>query len=88
MQKLFAKVPLSRKVFRYINYWIAEFLGIAVNGYGNLHKALQWAGEANIRKSIKDPALVAKLTPDYQVGCKRLLFPPPTTRHWRGPTSK
>ena len=74
VQKLFAKVALSRKVFRYINYWIAEFLGIAVNGYGNLHKVLQWAGEVNIRKSIKDPALVAKLTPEYQVGCKRLLF--------------
>ena len=38
----------------------------------------RWNGpaKANIRKSIKDPALVAKLTPDYQIGCKRLLYSP------------
>ena len=74
VQQLFARVPLTCTAFRYINYWIAELLGVAINGYGNLHKLLQWAGEANIRKHVKDPALAAKLTPDYQVGCKRLLF--------------
>jgi cation diffusion facilitator CzcD-associated flavoprotein CzcO len=74
VQQLFARVPLTCTAFRYINYWIAELLGVAINGYGNLHKLLQWAGEANIRKHVKDPALATKLTPDYQVGCKRLLF--------------
>ena len=74
VQELFSRVPLTCKVFRFIHYWIAELLGVAVNGHGNLHKLLQWAGEANIRKHIKDPALAATLTPDYQVGCKRLLF--------------
>jgi len=74
VQELFSRVPLTCKVFRFINYWIAELLGVAVNGHGDLHKLLQRAGEANIRKHIKDPALAATLTPDYQVGCKRLLF--------------
>jgi cation diffusion facilitator CzcD-associated flavoprotein CzcO len=74
IQKLFAKVPLTRNVFRALTYWISESLAIGLHGYGNLHKPLQWAAKANIRKSIKDPVLVAKLTPDYQIGCKRLLF--------------
>ncbi|MFI2611157.1 flavin-containing monooxygenase [Kitasatospora sp. NPDC018619] len=28
----------------------------------------------HLKKSVKDPALRARLTPDYTVGCKRLLF--------------
>ena len=74
LQKLFAKVPLTRNVFRAVAYWIAESMAIGLHGYGNLHRPLERAGRANIRKSIKDPSLVEKLTPDYQIGCKRLLF--------------
>ena len=73
---LFAKVPLTRNVFRATTYWIAEAQAVALHGYGSLHKPLEWAAKANIRKSIKDPALAAKLTPDYQIGCKRILFSP------------
>ena len=51
-------------------------MAIGLHGYGNLHKPLEWAAKANIRKSITDPALLAKLTPNYQIGCKRLLFSP------------
>ena len=76
LQQLFAKVPLARNIFRAVNYWVAESLALGLHGYGNLHKPLEWAAKANIRRSIKDPALVAKLTPDYQIGCKRLLFSP------------
>ncbi len=74
LQNLFAKVPLIRNIFRAVTYWIAESMAIGLHGYGNLHRPLEWAAKANIRKSIKDPALVAKLTPNYQIGCKRLLF--------------
>jgi cation diffusion facilitator CzcD-associated flavoprotein CzcO len=76
IQQLFAKVPVARNFFRACTYWVAELLGFGLYGHSNLHKVLEWAGKANIRRSIKDPALVAKLTPDYQIGCKRLLFSP------------
>ena len=69
-------MPFTRNFFRAVSYWIAESLAIGLHGYGNLHKPLEWAAKANIRKSIKDPALLAKLTPNYQIGCKRLLFSP------------
>ena len=32
-----------------------------------------WPG-AHMRRAIKDPALRAKLTPDYRIGCKRILL--------------
>ncbi|TGA92510.1 flavin-containing monooxygenase, partial [Streptomyces palmae] len=31
-------------------------------------------GRWNIRRAIKDPALRARLTPDYRIGCKRILL--------------
>jgi cation diffusion facilitator CzcD-associated flavoprotein CzcO len=74
LQKLFAKVPLTCNVARALAYWISESMAIGLHGYANLHRPLARAARANIRKSIRDPALVAKLTPTYQIGCKRLLF--------------
>jgi cation diffusion facilitator CzcD-associated flavoprotein CzcO len=74
IQQLFATVPLTRSIFRYLTYWFGESVALGVHGYGNLHKPLEWAAKANIRSNIKDPTLAAKLTPDYQLGCKRILF--------------
>jgi cation diffusion facilitator CzcD-associated flavoprotein CzcO len=88
LQMLFAKVPLTRKFFRAVSYWIAESLALGLHGYGNLHKPLEWAAKANIRKSIKDPALAAKLTPNYQIGCKRLLFSPTYYPALAGPNAE
>lgn len=47
---------------------------IRVGGFTKQPKVLQAASKAalaNIRSAIKDPALRAKLTPDYTMGCKR-----------------
>ena len=76
LRMLFVKVPLTRNIFRATAYWAAEAQAFALHGYGILHKPLEWAAKANIRKSIRDPALVAKLTPNYQIGCKRILYSP------------
>jgi len=46
----------------------------AVNSSGWRHKLLSWQVKRNLRKSVRDPELRAKLTPDYKVGCKRLIF--------------
>jgi cation diffusion facilitator CzcD-associated flavoprotein CzcO len=76
VQMLFAKVPLAQNLLRVATYWVAEAQAPALHGYGNFHKPLEWAAKANIRRGIKDPALVAKVTPDYQLGCKRILYSP------------
>jgi cation diffusion facilitator CzcD-associated flavoprotein CzcO len=74
VQTLMAKVPLTRNICRAAAFWISESMAIGLHGYCNLHRPLERAGRANIHKSVKDPALVAKLTPTYQIGCKRVLF--------------
>ncbi|QFU77409.1 NAD(P)/FAD-dependent oxidoreductase [Halioglobus maricola] len=35
---------------------------------------MSWMAKRNLRKSVRDPALREKLTPDYPVGCKRLII--------------
>jgi len=45
----------------------------AVSSGGWRHALLSWQVKRNLRKSVRDPGLRAKLTPDYKVGCKRLI---------------
>jgi cation diffusion facilitator CzcD-associated flavoprotein CzcO len=46
----------------------------AVTGNKLAHFMLNWLTRRNLRNSVRDPELRAKLTPDYKVGCKRLVF--------------
>lgn len=46
----------------------------AVTGHKLQGSLLSWACKRNLRKSIKDPVLREKLTPNYTVGCKRVII--------------
>lgn len=46
----------------------------AVTGHKLQHMFISWLARRNLRKSVRDPGLRAKLTPDYPVGCKRLII--------------
>ena len=46
----------------------------AVTGNKLAHSFISWLTKRNLRKSVRDPELRAKLTPDYKVGCKRLII--------------
>jgi cation diffusion facilitator CzcD-associated flavoprotein CzcO len=46
----------------------------AVTGGKLQHALISWAAKRNLRKSVRNPELRAKLTPDYSVGCKRLII--------------
>lgn len=46
----------------------------AVTGSKLQHAYMSWTAKRNLRKSVRDPKLRQKLTPDYPVGCKRLII--------------
>jgi cation diffusion facilitator CzcD-associated flavoprotein CzcO len=46
----------------------------AVTGHKLQHWYISWLAKRNLRKNVRDPQLRAKLTPDYPVGCKRLII--------------
>lgn len=76
--------PLSRAAFRHLPftlaaerlYWwaIAELLVFGITGNKLVAKVMTAITERHLREQVPDPVLRAKLTPDYPIGCKRVLF--------------
>ncbi len=72
-RRLFRTVPFTHRLARAAVYWGRELQGTAF-----LRPALMRLGQAvarrHLRRSVADPALRAKLTPSYTMGCKRVLL--------------
>ncbi|RZS32665.1 cation diffusion facilitator CzcD-associated flavoprotein CzcO [Herbihabitans rhizosphaerae] len=71
---LFQKVPGAQRLYRNFLYWLLEVRAVGFNGHPGLLKAAQKLAELNIRRNVKDRELRRKLTPDYVMGCKRVLI--------------
>jgi cyclohexanone monooxygenase len=70
----FRHVPLVQRLAREAIYWGRESF---VLGFAYQPKILQLArrlAERNIRRGISDPDLRAAVTPNWQIGCKRILI--------------
>ncbi|MEK2472073.1 NAD(P)/FAD-dependent oxidoreductase [Streptomyces noursei] len=71
---LHTKVPATRQLRRQLLWGIRELqVGAFTKRPGELG-LIESLGKAHMRKTIKDPALQARLTPDYRIGCKRILL--------------
>jgi cation diffusion facilitator CzcD-associated flavoprotein CzcO len=72
-QALYRRFPVTQRVSRAAQYAFRES---GVPGFV-YRPELMTAGErvalAHLRRSVGDPALRAKLTPSYRIGCKRIL---------------
>ncbi|RSD19862.1 flavin-containing monooxygenase [Amycolatopsis eburnea] len=73
-QTLFKRVPGTQRAYRNALYWLLEARAIGFNGHPAIMKAGELIAKRNIAKGIKDPALRKKVTPDYTMGCKRVLI--------------
>ncbi|MCW2883044.1 MAG: putative FAD-binding monooxygenase [Sphaerisporangium sp.] len=73
-RKTLRALPVARRALRDAIYWLLETraLGFAVDP--RLMKAHQAMAERHLAAQVPDPALRAKLTPDYTIGCKRILL--------------
>lgn len=71
---LFKRFPKAQQALRDSIYWQLEtrVLGLAVNPRF-MAIAKRWALN-HIRSQISDPELRKKVTPDYTIGCKRILM--------------
>ena len=70
----FRFVPGLQKLYRTAIYWGRETYVPAFTWQPKILAPVQGMAEANIRKGISDPELRAKVTPDFQIGCKRILI--------------
>ncbi|PTR30556.1 cation diffusion facilitator CzcD-associated flavoprotein CzcO [Rhodococcus sp. OK519] len=71
-KRLFDAVPGARKAYRGAIYWTHESL-IAGFMHPRLMAGLERAARGLLRRQVPDRRLRATLTPDYTIGCKRIL---------------
>jgi cation diffusion facilitator CzcD-associated flavoprotein CzcO len=69
----FAAAPPVMRAFRDGIYWVLEIRGAGFALHPRLMAPLQWMAARHIARQISDPELRAKVTPDYTIGCKRIL---------------
>ena len=70
----FRAVPGVQKLYRSAIYWGRETFVPAFTVSPRIAAPAKKACLGNIAKGIDDPALRAKVTPDYEIGCKRILI--------------
>ncbi|MDO3649682.1 flavin-containing monooxygenase [Nocardia mangyaensis] len=73
-KRMMRRLPFAHRALRSVEYALMEGLGVAFRNPRPLMQAVQTVGSAYLRAVVRDPALRAKLTPDYLLGCKRILF--------------
>ena len=71
---LFGRVPAAQRVVRGGVWAMQEWMGLGNTVSQRLTRPLESVGRAWIKRSIPDPGLRRQLTPDYALGCKRLLL--------------
>ncbi len=74
LQRLYARVPALQKLARAGIYAMHETIAPGLTYAPSLLKAQELAARGLMRAQISDPALRAKVTPDYEIGCKRILL--------------
>jgi cation diffusion facilitator CzcD-associated flavoprotein CzcO len=71
---VFAAAPPVMRAFRDGIYWLLEIRAAGFAVHPQLMAPLQRIAEHHIARQVSDPALCEKVTPDYTIGCKRILL--------------
>lgn len=71
---LYEKLPTLQTLSRAAMYTHHESRALAMTVFKSALKPFEWQFQRHLHKAIKDPVLRAKLTPDYPLGCKRILI--------------
>jgi cation diffusion facilitator CzcD-associated flavoprotein CzcO len=73
-RSLYRRLPLTQAFGRNLTWVLSEQLNKSLTGTAPMKKVMEAGWHALLRAQVRDPALRAKLKPDYPIGCKRLLF--------------
>lgn len=71
---LFRRVPLLQRLSREYVYAARELIVASMRGNRIVRTALERFGRAHLRRQVPDPELRRTLTPNFAVGCKRILL--------------
>lgn len=73
-RSLFKCVPLIQRLLRVAAYWQAEATVVGFLGLQALIRVVQRQARQHLHRQVANPALRRALTPNYQLGCKRVLI--------------
>ena len=77
-RKLYRRVPLLQRLVRAGVYAGRELFVLGFAKDPRVMKVAERIARRHMRRQISDPALLEKVTPDYTIGCKRIL----PSNHW------
>ena len=69
----FRTIPITRWALRQYIFWRQEIRVLGFLGNDTFRKKVEAISLRHLARRIKDPKLRAALTPNYQLGCKRVL---------------
>ncbi len=73
-QRRFRRLPFTQKLARYAQYWRHELFALGFVVDPRINKFGERFARRFLEKSVRDPVLREKLTPNYTLGCKRVLL--------------
>ncbi|WP_043735950.1 flavin-containing monooxygenase, partial [Nocardia asiatica] len=73
-QLALSRAPALHQLYRQALYHGADRILTPIMTGGWSARPAQWAAAAHLRRHVPDPELRARLTPDYRIGEKRILF--------------
>ncbi|MFT7837652.1 NAD(P)/FAD-dependent oxidoreductase [Saccharothrix sp. BKS2] len=73
-QRLFRALPFTQRLYRDFVYWTRESTALGFAVHPKIMEFAQNIARRHMRSQVRDEALRAKLTPDYTMGCKRVLI--------------
>jgi len=72
-QRMFRALPFTQRLYRSFFFWLNEVTVIALAKRPSLTRFIKMLAERHMKKSGLPPELQKQLTPDYTIGCKRIL---------------
>lgn len=73
-KRVFGALPPVQTLYRWFFYWQLEKNFFAFRPGTRMAKAFEQAARQHLEANIRDPELRRILTPDYPIGCKRILI--------------
>ena len=70
----FRRLPLLQRLQRELIYWRNELFGLLFMGNEKLATQANALAARHLNRAIKDPELRRQVTPNYKLGCKRVLI--------------
>jgi cation diffusion facilitator CzcD-associated flavoprotein CzcO len=74
LRDAFRRAPLTARALRDVIYLAMEARAVGFTINPKLMAPLEALGRTHLKSQVTDPALRARLTPDYTIGCKRILL--------------